>query len=73
METIVRDPVCGELFVWEKAATVLSYQGTLYYFCSIDCSKRFLRAPTRYIQTKQVLSGVPQKSILVGVRHFLSH
>jgi len=26
METIVRDPVCGELFDWEKAATVLSYQ-----------------------------------------------
>jgi len=72
METIVRDPVCGELFDWEKAATVLSYQGTLHYFCSIRCSKRFLHAPTRFILSIQVLLGVPQPPLLAGVRHFLS-
>lgn len=59
MEMIVRDPVCGELLAWHKAATVLSYQGTLQYFCSIRCSKRFRHTPTRFILSKQVLSGVP--------------
>ncbi len=50
MNLIVRDPVCGEVLVWEKAATGLSYQGALHYFCSIRCSKRFRHAPIRYLQ-----------------------
>jgi YHS domain-containing protein len=56
---IVRDPVCGELLAWEKAATVLNYQGTLHYFCSIRSRNRFRHAPNRFIQSKQVLLGVP--------------
>ncbi len=30
---IVRDPVCGELIAWQKAAGVLPYRGKLHYFC----------------------------------------
>ena len=59
MNHIVRDPDCGEVLEWEKAATVLSYQGALHYFCSICCNKRFRHAPVRFSKTNQVLSGVP--------------
>ncbi|MDD2733624.1 MAG: YHS domain-containing protein [Desulfuromonadaceae bacterium] len=59
MKTIVRDPVCGELLAWEKAATVLSYHGVLHYFCSVSCSKRFRHAPIQFTLSSQVLSGVP--------------
>lgn len=66
MKTIVRDPVCGELLVWEKAATVLSYQGVLHYFCSIRCSKRFRHAPARFILSK-ALSDIPWNTNCVPV------
>lgn len=59
MDKVVRDPVCGELFAWEKAAAVLSYQGALHYFCSIRCSKKFQRAPIRFTLSKSMLLGVP--------------
>lgn len=59
MKTYVLDPVCGGLIVWEKAAAVLSYHGTLHYFCSIRCRKRFQHAPAKFIEPIQVLSGVP--------------
>lgn len=59
MKTIVRDPVCGELIMWEKAAAVLSYHGSLHYFCSLRCSKRFQHAPTRFSSLNPVLLGVP--------------
>ncbi|MBT0663065.1 hypothetical protein KI809_02025 [Geobacter pelophilus] len=31
----------------------------MHYFCSIRCRKRFQHAPTKFIETIQVLSGVP--------------
>ncbi len=59
MKTIVvRDLVCGELIAWDRAASVLSYQGALHYFCSIRCSKRFQHAPIRFSSFDPVLSGV---------------
>lgn len=52
MNHVVRDPVCGELIDWEKAAMALSYKGELHYFCTIRCSKRFRHDPTRYMPLK---------------------
>jgi YHS domain-containing protein len=47
MHYIVQDPVCGESLDWQKAS-VINYQGKLYYFCCRSCLARFQKAPRRY-------------------------
>lgn len=47
---IVRDPVCGELIAWDKAAGVLSYRGKFYYFCCKRCFSRFLHSPGQFVK-----------------------
>lgn len=45
---IVRDPVCGELIDWRKAAGIYPYNGRLYYFCSRKCMEIFILFPARF-------------------------
>ena len=44
-----KDPVCGMLVDPAKAAGERVHEGTMYYFCSPDCLKKFDRAPRRYL------------------------
>ncbi|KAF0215394.1 MAG: hypothetical protein FD174_4133 [Geobacteraceae bacterium] len=47
---IVRDPVCGELIQWRKAAGVISFRERLYYFCCRHCLEKFQRSPQRFAE-----------------------
>ena len=43
-----KDPVCGMLVDPKQAAGQRQHQGKTYYFCSLDCLKKFDQAPQRY-------------------------
>jgi YHS domain-containing protein len=43
------DPVCGTAVVEEKAAGRAGYAGQVYYFCSVDCQRKFENEPGLYI------------------------
>lgn len=40
------DPVCRMAVDPEHAAGSLNYEGVEYWFCSLDCVRRFAEAPT---------------------------
>ena len=43
-----RDPVCGAAVDEATAPGKTGYAGQMYYFCSIDCQKKFEEEPGRY-------------------------
>ena len=43
------DPVCRMVVHPEKAAGILAHEGKRYFFCSIDCARRFAEEPARYV------------------------
>jgi Cu+-exporting ATPase len=43
------DPVCGIKLDEAKAAGRTGYAGAMYYFCSVDCQKKFEETPGEYI------------------------
>jgi class 3 adenylate cyclase/YHS domain-containing protein len=46
--TLVLDPVCHMAIDPERAAGRLAYEGSDYYFCSLECASRFGAAPADY-------------------------
>jgi YHS domain-containing protein len=44
----VTDPVCGMQIEDSDAAATAEYQGTTYYFCSVDCKEEFEQDPESY-------------------------
>lgn len=44
-----KDPVCGMLVDPRQAAGQRQHQGKTYFFCSLDCLKKFDQAPQRYV------------------------
>jgi adenylate cyclase len=46
--TLVLDPVCHMAIDPERAAGRLAYEGSDYYFCSLECASRFAAAPADY-------------------------
>lgn len=45
-----KDPVCGMLVRPEEAVAHRTREGRTYYFCSVDCLRKFDRAPARYLE-----------------------
>ena len=48
----VKDPVCGLTIEDSNAASVSTYEGTTYYFCSSSCKEDFDKDPEAYISAK---------------------
>ena len=48
----VKDPVCGMMIDSNNAAGSSDYQGTRYYFCSMDCKNEFDENPGDYASAK---------------------
>jgi Cu+-exporting ATPase len=46
------DPVCGMQVEKEKAAGSSTYQGEVYYFCSLQCKTKFDQNPDEYLKEK---------------------
>ncbi len=46
--SLFEDLVCHMLVERETAADAVVYQGNTYYFCNLNCSAKFSRAPLRY-------------------------
>ncbi len=49
MKTMVTDPVCQMTVEREKAATMMEYDGTSYYFCSRGCREEFTQEPEKFL------------------------
>jgi YHS domain-containing protein len=49
------DPVCGMRVHEDKAAATSQYEGEKYYFCSMNCKKKFEAQPAQY-----ALSFIPK-------------
>lgn len=47
---VVRDPVCGMVFVKEDAAGKIVYKDEEYYFCAPSCKKSFETEPEKYLK-----------------------
>ncbi len=43
-----KDPVCGIFVDTQKAPASTSYQGKTFYFCSLDCKKKFDQNPQQF-------------------------
>jgi YHS domain-containing protein len=55
-----KDRVCGMTLDTDKATAQASYQGRTYYFCSLECERRFQAQPERYTQFARVtLADMP--------------
>ncbi len=48
---VVKDPVCGMIFVKEDAAGKTIYKDEEYYFCAPSCKKSFDSDPEKYLAT----------------------
>lgn len=46
---IVRDPVCGMVFVKKDAAGQTIYKDEAFYFCAPSCKKSFDHDPEKYL------------------------
>src|SRR4029453_3004614 len=44
------DPVCHMTVKPESAAASLEYQGKTYYFCNVNCLKKFREDPERFLK-----------------------
>jgi P-type Cu+ transporter len=44
-----RDPVCGTTVDEASAPAKTGYAGQTYYFCSVDCQKKFEEHPRNYL------------------------
>jgi putative nucleotidyltransferase with HDIG domain len=47
------DPVCRMIIEDKDAAATSLYKGAAYYFCSLGCKERFIKAPERFTSSKQ--------------------
>ena len=47
---VVKDPVCGMVFVREDAAGKTVYKDEEYYFCAPSCKKSFEAEPEKYLK-----------------------
>jgi len=45
-----RDPVCSMVVPPQRARATSDHRGVRYYFCSVNCHDRFVRAPGRYLR-----------------------
>ncbi len=46
---MVKDPVCGMDVDPKTAAGKSTYQGKMYYFCSLGCKRDFDKDPQKYV------------------------
>ena len=47
-EKMIRDPVCGVILDEKTAKYKIKHEGKTYYFCSVQCKKRFKRNRSKF-------------------------
>ncbi len=48
-----KDPVCGMDVEPDEAAGQSDFQGNTYYFCSIECKRKFDQNPQAFVKQTQ--------------------
>lgn len=59
---VVKDPVCGMVFVKEDAAGKTEYKNETYYFCAPSCKKFFETDPEKYLAASNVKKNTNNKN-----------
>lgn len=54
---VVKDPVCGMVFVKEDAAGQTFFENETYYFCAPSCKKSFDSDPHKYLAAFNDING----------------
>jgi len=47
---MLRDPVCGVILNEKTAKFKINHEGKKYYFCSVDCKKKFKRNRSKFVR-----------------------
>lgn len=58
---VLKDPVCGMTVVKSKAAGTSVYNGETYYFCNVNCKKRFDEDPEAALPPKEEVKKVEKR------------
>jgi Cu+-exporting ATPase len=58
---VVKDPVCGMVFVKEDAAGQTLYNGETYFFCAPSCKESFDSGPEKYLATFNNTHGTRER------------
>ncbi len=45
----ITDPVCGKKLDIDQVAETMEHDNWLYFFCSVECRRRFKAQPNRYV------------------------
>jgi trehalose synthase len=61
-----RDPVCGMALAEREPDVSARHGGVTYAFCSDQCRKRFLEAPSRYVTTSPGDAAAPAAGVRRG-------
>jgi Cu+-exporting ATPase len=57
-----KDPVCGMDVDEESAAGKSEYKGKTYYFCALSCKEKFEKSPERFIERKNNVHIVQERT-----------
>jgi YHS domain-containing protein len=60
----VTDPVCGMLIDSGEAEVASSYDGIVYYFCSVDCRDRFEEHPDTFLEEHSLFQRSEDQEVL---------
>jgi YHS domain-containing protein len=60
----VTDPVCGMLIDSGEAEVESSYDGIVYYFCSVDCRDRFEEHPDAFLEEHSLFQRSEDQEVL---------
>ena len=50
-ERAQKDPVCGMIVSRSTAIAESSFNGKIWYFCDVECKKRFDASPATYVRS----------------------
>ncbi len=56
MKTTVEDPVCKKTIDVADAAAQAEHEGWAYFFCSIECRRKFIRQPAKYASKPTIIA-----------------
>lgn len=64
----VTDPVCGMQIDSGEAEVESSYDGIVYYFCSVDCRDRFEENPDAFLEESSLFQRAEDQEVLLDER-----
>ena len=65
--TVYIDPVCGDEIVNDPTEFSYRYNDQIYYFHTVNCKNRFVKAPAKYIYSDHPIKSHHTNNALFGM------